>query len=167
MAKKLISRHKGWLLGKNKRNEYCYLEPFSWDCGWYWGGGYLEWYRQNRSWGAHTHFDGLAKFEHYDSEKGVWIKEEFNLYDGFKKHIPIPAITDKQIWRLCDLMIQFYAFKQAAACFLHGGHMTSDGRTDAEIDKETADMMNAHIKNVIIPEVKKVFELVAVVKEAA
>ncbi len=169
MAKKLklISQQKGWLLGKNDRNEYAYLQPFQWDCGWYWGGGYIEWYRQNRSWGAHTHFSGLSKTERYDGSKQVWVREDHNIFDGFKKHIPVRAITDAQLWRLCDLMVQFYALKEAAEVYQHGGHMTSQGRTEAEIDKGMAAKINLHIELDIIPEVKKIFEPVAEVKKAA
>lgn len=166
MAKKLISRHPGWLLGKNGQNEYVYLEQFKWDCGWYWAVGYLTWYRRNQTWGAHTHFNGLAKVEKYNIEKNVWEREDHNLYDGFKKNIPVMMISDKQLWRLCDLMIQFYALREAAEVYQYGGHMTSDGRTEAEFDKEMAAKINKHIETVIIPEVKKVFEPVVEAKEA-
>jgi hypothetical protein len=66
-------------LGTND-GESIYLSAPRWDCGWYWGFGYLGNSR------CHYHVDGLTKREWYDFEKDCWRTEHMNLYDGFKKH---------------------------------------------------------------------------------
>lgn len=37
-----------YLIGINEYDEKVFLEEPSWDCGWYWGFGYLETYTNNR-----------------------------------------------------------------------------------------------------------------------
>ncbi len=37
-----------YLLGKDSEGISYWLEAPSWDCGWYWGFGYVETYRSNR-----------------------------------------------------------------------------------------------------------------------
>lgn len=142
-----------FLLGSDGgRHGNVYLRDFSWDCDWYWGGGYIK------ASNEHSHFNQFYKL--------YGTTEECNLYDGFKSRIIEPALLDKYIWRLCDLMRQFYAFKDAAECFQYGGHYSSFNRNPNEIDKAMAAKINEHIKNVIIPEVHKVFADNARDKEA-
>lgn len=132
-----------YFLGKNKDGERYYMEDFSWDCGWYWAGGYIKIYGEYcKNWNTHTHFDNFGD-------------NSLNLFDKVKKEIPELNITDDDLWRLCDLMTQFYAHKESAECFQYGGHYTSEGRTKKEINKAMADKINKHIELVIIPEVRK------------
>jgi hypothetical protein len=55
-----------YLLGKNRYGELVWLESPTWDCGWYWGFGYVETYTNNkrpdlaRDISSHSHFDGLV-----------------------------------------------------------------------------------------------------------
>jgi len=37
-----------YLLGKDKHGIYYWLESPKWDCGWYWGFGYIETYTNNK-----------------------------------------------------------------------------------------------------------------------
>ena len=61
--------------------ENVWLAPPSWDCGWYWGFGYI----QNRN--MHTHYEGrgVTKSENYDFEKTA---------KDIGKHIEIKIIGD-------------------------------------------------------------------------
>lgn len=122
-----------------KQSDIEYLRDFSWDCGWYWGGGYIG----NRS--LHHHFEGLNNGKNQ------------NLYDAYNEYFTHTKLTDSQIWRLCDLMVQFYAHRKSAECFQYGGHY-SGGTTDAEKNSEYAKGINTHIKNVIIPEVRNLLK---------
>jgi len=132
---------KKWFIGRFKDGYGpCYLEDFKWDCGWYWAGGYVGNGR------IHTHVDSLGS----DLNGG-----NANMYDKIKHELKDIVMTDKELWRFCDLFAQFYAFKKAAECFQHGGHYTSWGRTEAEINKEQGAVINKHIETVIIPEVRK------------
>ena len=170
------------LLGYTKRHlnglrEPIYLEGFKWDCGWYWGGGYLG----NRN--MHTHFDGcfletpdirghsLGRFvtpwtkrpEYYKTDaewprvvvsNGCSIWEDINTFlDDVPKHI------QENWWRIKDLYKQFYIYKSAAEAFKHGGHCTSSGRKPAEINADHAALINNHIETVIIPEIMKALEV--------
>lgn len=160
------------LLGYTKKQysgtrEPVYLEGFSWDCGWYWGGGYIG----NRNF--HAHFDGaflntpdirghvLGNFitpwsnkpqsDYVVLSNGAAVWENINVFlDNVPKHISY------NWWRIKDLYKQFYSLKSAAETFRHGGHCTSAGRNEEEINKEMEDKINAHIGNVIIPEICKV-----------
>jgi hypothetical protein len=55
-----------YLLGKTTDGELIWLEAPSWDCGWYWGFGYVETYTNNRrpdlakDISSHSHFNGLV-----------------------------------------------------------------------------------------------------------
>lgn len=104
-------------------NETIYLSPPSWDCGWYWGFGYLG----NRN--CHYHVDGLKKIQTYNAKKQVWEYEFVDLHEGFKKHFGESFIVkdDKDIWKLAELFETFYTLKEAAEVLGRGGsHVTSN-----------------------------------------
>ena len=135
---------KKWYIGTSDSGRE-YLSDFSWDCGWYWSGGYLG----NRN--LHHHFKGLNEGRNQ------------NMFDAFKRYFKTSVFDDNEsaLWRLCDLMKQFYSYRDAAECFLHGGHYTSEGRTDAELQPMAATVINSHIEDVIIPEVRKLMNEVS------
>jgi hypothetical protein len=153
--KKQVSESRGFLLGKLENGESVYLTDFEWDCGWYWGGGYIRIYRPNRKdFDVHTHFDSV--FFKGDSQciAGAGRNHHIDVVRCFSES----ALTEDEWWRLLDLMKQFYALRECAGVFQYGGHMTSHGRTEAELNKEMADKINAQIKDVIIPEIRKIFQ---------
>lgn len=93
------------------------------------------------SWDSHTHFSS-----YFDKNESV---EEYFSETQFSKD---------EWYRLLDLMKQFYALQKTAEVFNHGGHITSYGRTDAEMNPNMAAIINSHIKEVIIPEVQSLCE---------
>lgn len=130
---------KGFYIGINKDGERVYIQDFSWDCGWYWGGGYV----QTRS--SHQHFNSLFL-------KGGDCIEARN------EHFEKCKISEGDWWRLCDLFKQFYAHKESARCFHSGGHYTSKDRKEDEINKEMEDKINKHIEDVVIREIRLLLE---------
>lgn len=102
-------------------NESIYLSPPSWDCGWYWGFGYLG----NKN--CHYHVDGLKTIETYNLEAKAWTHERVNLYDGFKRHFAESFIVkaDKDIWTLAELFQTFYILKEVAEVYNRGGSYLS------------------------------------------
>jgi len=110
-----------YLLGVDTEGQNVWLEAPSWDCGWYWGFGYVERYTNNanpskaKDITSHTHIDsefkkggkidmnnGLVETT-YTKEDGIRLNELFTefyaLKEGANKHINevlIPNIT-KQI----------------------------------------------------------------------
>lgn len=119
-------------LGKNADGENIYLSPPKWDCGWYWGFGYLG----NNNY--HYHVDGLKRIETYNFEAKAWTHERVNLYDGFKRHFGDSFIVkrDKDIWTLAELFETFYALKTTAEILGRGGaHMTTNPAAAVIINK--------------------------------
>jgi len=119
-------------LGYSQHNKATiFMGDFEWSCGWYWSGGCL----------SHRH--GFYHLEHY-------MNQNVNMFDAIKADFGDSlALTDKQLWRFCDLMIQFYAYSKASKCTLLGGHMTSQGRTEDEINEPLGFALNKQIEVVI------------------
>jgi len=145
------------LLGYIKdTREPIFLYDFSWDCGWYWGGGYIG----NNN--LHCHFDGcfldvpdyrghsLGDFSPKNLSNGCAIWEDLSRF------LDNAQFTSREWWRIKDLFKQFYTLRDAAEVFQYGGNCTSGGRNPAEINPCMASMINSHIKNVIIPEIRKI-----------
>ena len=162
-------------LGATKKELYgearsIFLEGFSWDCGWYWGGGYIG----NKD--MHCHFDGcfldtpdirghpLGNFvtpwtvpnKYMENSPKVIISNGCSVWEGLETFLDnSPEHLRRNWWRIKDLYKQFYIFQKAAEAFQYGGNCTSTGRTEAEINKEMEDKINDHIQAVIIPEIIK------------
>ena len=121
-----------FLLGKRKADKKnVYLEAPSWDCGWYWGFGYLETYTNNESPSlsrdiyTHSHFDGDI------------LNGKSHGFDNFKEYFSETPLTDDEIWTLCDYMQTFYTLRKAAETFRYGGsHYTAQAASEA-IKSET------------------------------
>ncbi len=118
-------------LGKSG-GERIYLTAPSWDCGWYWGFGYLG----NKN--CHYHVDGLSK--------------NSDLFDGFKKHFGDTFIikNDSDIWLLSELFETFYHFKKFAEVYHIGGSNYTNNPLK-EIIKNGAELKR--INEVILPHV--------------
>lgn len=141
-------------LGKTKASEEnIWLYDFSWDCGWYWGGGYIG----NKN--MHSHFDScfLDTVDSRGFHFGVTTVPNNNCYiwENLDFFLDNASFTAKEWWRMKDLFKQFYAYREAAECFRHGGNCTSDGRNENEINLDMASKINKHIEDVIIPEIRK------------
>lgn len=119
-------------IGKNQ-NESIYLSAPSWDCGWYWGFGYLG----NKN--CHYHVNGLEK------------SENSNLFDAFKKHFGNSLIVrDSQLWTLCELFKTFYALKETCEVLGRGGsHMTTNPCKELIINKSEVERLN----NIVLPQI--------------
>lgn len=111
-------------------DESIYLTKHSWDCGWYWGFGYIG----NSQ--LHTHFNSsfLNASESYD----------------IKKIFASTKIKQNEWWVIRDLFIQAYALKECAAVYRYGGHQTTlKSVTDIIRNKEIEDKINADLKIVL------------------
>lgn len=95
-----------YLLGKDKDGTMYWLEAPSWDCGWYWGFGYVETYTNNRNpdkasdISSHTHAEGylVGVANIYDAL--LWAERTFSYSEG---------------WQLTELFRQFYLLKGMAS----------------------------------------------------
>ena len=165
------------LLGYTKPAQYgsrepVYLEGFKWDCGWYWGGGYIG----NKNF--HAHFDGAfldtpdirghvlgnfvtpwTKLEDYRKDGAVVVSNGCSVWEDITTFLDdVPPHISANWWRIKDLYKQFYALRQAADVFQYGGHCSDQGRTEAELNKDQARAINLHIAQVIIPEICKALD---------
>ena len=115
-------------LGNTTEYGRLYLSKHSWDCGWYWGMGYIG----NNS--CHMHIDSL-------------IGAECSISNIFDKGSPI---TQDQWWVIRDLFKQAYALKEAAEIYQYGGHQTiRPGITDCIKNLEMAALINKDLEIVL------------------
>jgi hypothetical protein len=104
------------------------LSKHEWDCGWYWGFGYVG----NRD--LHCHFEDQ------------FLKGETSVDRIFEE----TKISQATWWLLRDLFVQAYALKKCAAVYRHGGHQTSKaGVTDMIRDDAMCTRLNADLKTVL------------------
>lgn len=107
-----------FLLGETKDGDRVWLSRGSWECGWYYGFGYISEYA-NGSWSSSYHFD---KFE-----------DNKNMREGMLEYFRDGklVVTSKQSWVLCDLMKSFYTLKEAYEVYHSGGsHLASVEQLD-------------------------------------
>ena len=162
-----------WYLGKLKNeNERVYLYDFTWDCDWYWGGGYIG------NDGLHGHFKNafldtpdirghlLGNFitpwtvlpEGIDETNYIVIPDGSSIWEPIETFLDdVPDHISNNWWRIKDLFVQFYAIQKAAEVFRHGGNCTSTNRNPHEINLEFNTQLNNHLEQVIISEIRKVF----------
>ena len=115
-------------LGNTTQYGRLYLSKHSWDCGWYWGFGYIG----NNS--CHLHIESLIGGE-YD------VNKIFNK--GTK-------IKPSQWWIIRDLFKQAYALKRAAEVYQCGGRQTTQpGITDCIKNEWTAKLLNEDLRIVL------------------
>lgn len=108
-------------------NDRIYLKKHSWDCGWYWGFGYLG----NKN--SHFHIESL-------------LQRETNINAIFSK----TKLTQDQWWIIRDLFIQAYALKKCAEVYQYGGHQTSEtGITDIIQNKDKANAINKDLEIIL------------------
>lgn len=139
---------KNYLLGTDQNGRKLFLVAPSWDCGWYWGFGYVETYTNNshpersRDIAIHNHFDSL-------------FGTNCNLYDGFKKIIKDSTLSDNELWKLCDYMRTFYCLQETAKVLGRGySHYTEKAKLDIVKDEAYAERIN----KVVLPELFKHIE---------
>ena len=121
---------KKTFLGEHN-GERIYLTAPSWDCGWYWGFGYLG----NSD--CHYHVDGLSK--------------DKNLHDGFLDHFGDSFVVSKdKVWEFAELFQTFYTLKETAEVLNKGGSYLSKNPC-SEIIKNPDEVKR--INEVVLPEI--------------
>lgn len=145
-----------YLLGMDEQGNKYWLESPTWDCGWYWGFGYVKTYQDNRQPSkardidSHQHISGfLGAQEEYNFDKGCFCKGEYihNLIDN--KTFVSTTFDEKESWELSELFTQFYFLKKAAENFGRGEcHIAS-----TTIEKWEDKVLAKNINENIIPKV--------------
>jgi hypothetical protein len=152
-----------YLVGKEKSGEFVWLESPSWDCGWYWGFGYVETYINNcsphlsRDISSYSHWSGfLGKVEHYDFEKKCFVLGEYRHHINESDLMDETVLTEKESWLISDLMQSFYTLKESAEVLGRGGsHLTNDPDKVCQ-DVAMANKINKEILPAIFEKVLKI-----------
>lgn len=142
-----------YLLGKDKDGIRYWLEEATFDCGWYWGFGYVETYTNNknpelaRDIKSHQHFDTL------------FLKE--NIFDSFKKLFVETPLTNEEIWQILGYMKEFYTMKEYSELLHCGNHITSKAKNiKLEENEEENQKEYERINEKILPKLfKKIYNL--------
>ena len=120
--------------------ERVWLPPPSWDCGWYWGYGYI----QNR------HLSTC--FKRLDTND--------NLFNAIQKRFDSTfALQDKKLWTFCELMVTFYSLNEIAEVYNRGGSFyTSNPLADIIRNHEEVKRINETLLPKIFIEIDKLFD---------
>jgi len=136
-----------YLLGKDKHDDLIWLEAASWDCGWYWGFGYIEVYTSqanpanSKDISSHSHWSGLVGKQ----DDGKYL---YHINETLQESM----LTNEESWELSDLMKSFYTLKEVAELLGRGGsHLSSSGNRDFMKDEP----MVKQINEVMLPELFK------------
>lgn len=126
-----IKGSKQFYFGTDKETkERIYLFKPSFDCGWYWGFGYLG----NRN--CHYHLDSYSKGRNIDMHSA--LTEDYDLNPLIKKNL----------WVFCELVQTAYWLKKAAEVLGRGGaHYTNNPCKSVIVNKKETDRIN----NIVLP----------------
>lgn len=132
--------HNYYLLGTYKDGKKYYIQEPTWDCGWYWGGIYINSFTNNnqpersRDIDLHTHFDSM--FFNYKG-KTSWEILEQDFTD---------LVLDRdEIWKVLELCKSFYILKEAASLYHCGGSNFTGSMTD-ELELKSNDIYKVIVK---------------------
>jgi len=145
---------KVFLLGVDECGQNVWLEAASWDCGWYWGFGYIETYEKNVNPGRAR---DISSHSRYNSS--IWSSK--NEKGDFVYHVNMmdwnaSTLTDGEAWKLSELMREFYCLRETAELFGRG----SMNICDAGFPKNES--LVKRINEVLLPAIfEKVYSLLS------
>lgn len=135
--KTLKEYSKKTLIGK-KHGENIYLSAPSWDCGWYWGFGYIG----NSN--CHYHIDSVI---------------DKNLESLEKEFSEALYIAPSLRWEFVELFKTFYALKNVAEIYNRGGsHATKNPCADIIKNSNEAERINKTILPAIFDAIYDILE---------
>ena len=136
-----------YLLGKDVDGVAYWLESPSWDCGWYWGFGYIETYTSNmmpsrsKDINSHQHAGDFMK----------WAIE----WNGKDPKLKETTFSDNEAWQLSELFKRFELFKELAGYYHRGGAQIAtikneDSKKDAAKTKQINEVEIPYITGKIL-----------------
>ena len=161
LKKKIVRafRNTHYLSGQHDDGVKWYLRKSTWDCGWYWGFGYLDSFTNNacpeksKDIAGHTHLSSLM-FELCGSGVGA-------LKNRFKERV----LADDELFRFVDYAKSAYALKEAAELFGRGhSNYTEKAKIDGlvkpdwvkEINEKMIPEIDAEIEKMLSPDEENV-----------
>lgn len=150
-----------FLLGRDTDGTQYWLEKASWDCGWYWGFGYVETYTNNRN---PSKSRDINSHQHIDSTfMGKMSNGDYvhNIYD-----CPLLAevtFTKEEGWILSELFKSFYQLKQSAELFGRGSaHITKNPCSELIKNEDWSKQINHEILPLVF---EKIYTILSPVKQ--
>lgn len=131
-----------YLLGIDNQGQNVWLEAPSWDCGWYWGFGYVERYTNNsdpskaKDINSHTHIDSEFK-----------KNDKIDLNKGLAK----TTYTKNEGKRLNDLFTTFYQLKKVAEKNKDDNNILSDLSLETTVFGNIRLKSTKNINEILIP----------------
>lgn len=154
MKKQVALRNgkKLYLLGKDQNDDKIWLEAPSWDCGWYWGLGYVESYQQN--WSPEKARD-IMSHDHFDS---LFLNNpEQNGHEAFKKFFKDTTLNDDEIWQIIDYMTTCYTLRKTAEILGRGySHYTEKAKLQELVDKAEVKKINEEMLPTLFFKIDKI-----------
>ena len=120
-------------LGTSEDHGRLYLSKHSWDCGCYWGFGYIGNSR------LHMHIKALIK--HPEKYNPKWT--------DVGQHFSNTWLTQAQWWILRDLFLSAYAIHEAAEVYHCGGHQTQDAEPHRVKREGMVDTLNKDLETLL------------------
>lgn len=140
-----------YLLGQDYDGINYFLEAASWNCGWYWGGGYVETYTNNRN---PICPKDIASHQHFDS---MFLNGNANGYDKFVGFFAKTPFTKNEIWKIMELMKSFYVARHYSDMLHTGGAHYTENPAKGKIQSKTE---YDRINNKVIPSIMKELYLI-------
>lgn len=133
MNKKVFSWNgkRYYLLGRGKDRELYYLEEAKFECGWYWGIGYVEAFTNRR---APQYSKDIASHQHFDT---MFLYKDRFAIDVFKDFFEEMVLDTNGQYKLWELMRSQYTVRKAMDLMHIGGSHVTDNPC-AEILKDEA-----------------------------
>lgn len=100
-----------YLLGEGVDGDKYYLRKATFDCAWYWAGGYIDVFNNTKT--------DVICHTHYDS--GNINNHKFANSDSFDKAFKITTLTEKETRKFHELMQTFYIARKAMSLSDVGG----------------------------------------------
>ena len=139
---------KYYLLGKRKEDgKKVWLEEASWDCGWYWGLGYIEIFNHK-----YTDTDEFTHFSALFFGKG--IPASWNDY--FEDSV----LDEHDTYKILELMDTIYTCRNYSDTLHRGGSNITTIKDEQEVVKNNAEYDRIN-KDVIPTLMNKVYELLS------
>lgn len=121
-----------YLLGSDEDGTWYWLEEASWDCGWYWGFGYIETYTNNKN---PMVSKDIKSHQHADNFYLEWWR-------GDKPILRDTTFNEKEGWELTELLKQFYILRESAEYFDRGKANMADTKIKLYKKSELVEEIN-------------------------
>lgn len=158
MNKHIIEWHgkKYYFIGINKHGRKMYYVKSTFDCGWYWGIGYIVEFTNNR-------YPEMSKdyqtWTHWDSLFDEKAKQKLYFVDAFKAIFPDNPFTNNEQWQLLEIMQSLYTSRKYSDMLHSGGsHITSNLCKDVIEDNEEYTRINEKVIPALLEKLYSILE---------